>query len=173
MFVRAAALAALCLSSVLAQAQEFKPAFQAGIDIGRSNSSSTAYDADSDGAVGLALGYRFHPNIAAEVFFRGLRFSPLANLGAPDAYVPEEHIGIAALGYVPLGERFRAYGRVGVGRTKLEFTAEGRDSRSETDPSLGVGLSLDLGNHFSVTLEGTRFTKTKVNTTVLGLQVRF
>lgn len=90
-----------------------------------------------------------------------------------DSYYPDTHVGIAVLGNLPLNNAFSLYGRLGVGRTEMKSGRISNKDRSETDPSVGLGVRYAFGPAFSVNLEATRFTKSEVNTYLLGVQYNF
>lgn len=168
-----AALAAFCVAGTV-QAQEAPLPFQLGLEVGASSVDSKVVEEDGDDPVfGVSLGYRVNRNFAVEVFGRSLSFRILDGLVSDDSYYPEGHQGIAAIGYLPINDSFAAFGRLGVGRTKMHSASASRADFSETDPSIGAGVQWDFARNFGLKLEATRFTKSDVTTTTLGLVFKF
>jgi len=175
-----AALRALVLGAALgacgaAHAQEPPPALSPGLygqfAVGAANGSNPNYDKSSTLSIGWALGYRFTPNLGAEVFLRGLDFD--IRLFAPDrdyAY-PDRHAGVALTGSLPVSRLFNLTGRVGVGQTTMKRD-NGSDS-TRTNASAGVGLALQLGSHMALTTGYERYTGVNVDVWNLGWELRY
>ena len=112
-----------------------------GASLGGANGKSKVYERGREPSFGFALGYRLSPQQSVEVFARTLNFALLEGLFAPQDYAyPEDHIGVAWLGTLPLSEKLGLYGRLGVGSTRMLF-AKSQGSRRDTEGSGGLGLS--------------------------------
>lgn len=144
-----------------------------GAGVGSSSVSSHTVDTDNDPALNVDIGYRFNQNFSAEVFARSLSLRMFDGLVGDSSYYPDTHVGVAVLGTVPLGNDFSLYGRLGIGRTEMKSGRKSKKDYNETDPSLGVGVRYALSPAWSLNVEATHFTKTKVNTYLLGVQYDF
>ncbi|WAC74023.1 outer membrane beta-barrel protein [Roseateles sp. SL47] len=158
-----------------ARADEPAPTLSPGLYgqfvVGAAHGGNPNYDNSSTLSVGWALGYRFTPNLGAEVFLRGLNFD--LNLFAPDreyAY-PDRHAGVALTGSLPISSLFNVTGRVGVGQTTLK--RDNGPSSSRTNVSAGVGLALQLGSHMALTTGYERYTGVHVDVWNLGWELRY
>lgn len=191
MFLRHAAcwavIGLLCATS--AHADEPKPgSVHVGLAFGKAhvaNLPSSVYD---DVVLNLSVGYTFNGSFAVEVFEQAFLTGPLGgalssaissafSIPVNGSEVPDRHRGIAAVGGLQLADSLRLLGRVGVGRTRIAVYAppNGAFLRTEnrTDPSLGAGLAWDTSARWSLSLNATRYTKTKTTTTTVGAQFRF
>lgn len=193
----AAAAAALALFGTAVQAQEPAPAvppdasppaqserpaprYYLGMSLGRTDFTlnlGTADEQETDDYGGsYRFGYRFHPRVAVEGFFAGFAsatsiFSGVFDSGR-DVY-PAYHAGVALLGEVPLAGKLSAFGRVGIGSTRLKTDSDPDLDRSITDPSAGVGLVLGPLWRFAFRLEAVRYTRSDVTTRQVAAEMRF
>lgn len=147
--------------------------FYAGVSLGKSNVSSNVVKESGDIIGGLNFGYQFNQNFSAELMYRTMSFRLFDGLVGDQSYYPDSHVGVAAVGRIPLSEDFGFYGRLGVGQTSMKSASSTLGSKHETDISTGIGLSYQLTKNFSANLEMTHFSKTGVNTTLAGVQYRF
>ncbi|SEK84699.1 Outer membrane protein beta-barrel domain-containing protein [Roseateles sp. YR242] len=158
-----------------AHAEDPNPGLTPGVygqfAIGAANGSNPNYDKSSTLSVAWGLGYRFTPNLGAEVFLRGLNFD--INLFAPnrDYAYPERHVGVALTGSLPISSIFNVTGRAGIGQTTLKRD-NGPDS-TKTSASAGVGLALQLGSHMALTTGYERYAGVNVNVWNLGWELRY
>ncbi len=160
--------------SLSAYAEDQKTSMYFSADIGRSSVSSHVYESKNDPAFGFALGYMLTPNVSVEAFWRGLSFRMLDSLYGDDSYYPSNHVGVAVVGGLPLGERTRLLGRLGVGRTTMESAYPSvRPDDHKTEASVGAGLAYDFAERWAIKLSVTRYTDTKVTTSLIGLDYRF
>jgi opacity protein-like surface antigen len=153
--------------------EPFQPGAYVGLNLGRANISSKYVESSTDTSVGLAIGYQATPNFGMEVFARTLNFDILHGLFTAPGYYPDDHYGVALLGTAPINEQFSVYGRVGIGRTKMQSTRVSLANYNETDPSIGIGASYALNRQWSVNLEASRLTKTDVNLISAGFRFQF
>ncbi len=155
------------------QNQQDEQGFYAGISVGKSNVSSRVVKESGDAIGGLNVGYQINQNFAAELMYRSMSFRLFDNLIGDQSYYPESHIGVSAIGRIPLSDSFGFYGRLGVGQTTMKSASAALGSQHETDISSGVGFDYQLTKNFSAKIEMTHFSKTGVNTTLAGIQYRF
>ncbi len=139
--------------------------------IGGAKGHSANYDSGTSLSVGWGLGYRFTPELGAELFLRGLDFdiSPFAS-NRTEPY-PERHAGVALTGSLPVNSLFNLTGRLGVGRTTLK--RDNGEDRSRTNASLGAGAALQLGSHMALTAGYERYTGINVNVWNVGWELRY
>jgi hypothetical protein len=168
----------LLLSSIFAlttAAQAAEPTMRplrVNVDVGVSSvpRASGREATNSDPVVGVAFGVALDERWSVEVFKRSLSF--VAGFLSAE-YTPQDHVGIALRGDFPLSERWRAEGWLGVGRTKSTNGLVVSQDRSETEASLGVGMAYSISAAWSLHLATTRFTRSKVTTTLFGGEYRF
>jgi hypothetical protein len=151
----------------------FAPGVYAEVNGGRASVSSRYADDSNDVALGVAAGYQFTPNLAAEVFTRGLSLNIFRGALVEAGYYPDEHYGVAVIGTVPLDGGFSLFGRAGIGRTKMEGNRTSLNSYDETDPSVGVGARYHFNRSWSLSLEASRLTKTDVTLITAGARFQF
>ncbi|PHV04878.1 hypothetical protein CSQ96_23095 [Janthinobacterium sp. BJB412] len=166
-----AALASLLLASSTSFAADFEPGIYVGADIGRSSYKQPGVS-DGDAAFGLKLGYQATPNFGAEIIARSLSFR-IDGPFADSAYYPDSHVGVAAVGKVPLNERFNLYGRLGVGRTKMHSARVANKDQNETEALFGAGIGYAFSPKWQMSLEATRFNKSEITLVTLGVQYNF
>ena len=146
---------------------------QAGFGVGKSSVSSDQYEDSNSDIVGGNVGYRFNENVALEGFYRTLKFRLLDRTFRDYAYYPSEHLGVAVLASAKLAKHFTVYGRLGLGTTKMHSADANRDDHFETDPSIGVGITIPFNQRIALRFESTRLTKTEVNTHLIGMEFSF
>ena len=145
-----------------------------GVAAGRSSVKSKVFTEEKgDPIAGWTLGYMVNPNVSVEVVARLLSFRLLDGLLGDTNFYPATHAGVAVLGSMPVSSAINVYGRIGIGRTTLEADTQPKTDDHIADPSVGVGAVFGTTGRVGVKLEATRFTKSQVTTTMLGLEVRF
>ena len=171
--IRRLPLSSIFALTAAAQAAEppVRP-FRVNVDVG---ASSVPRDAgreatNSDPVVGVAFGVAIDERWSVEVFKRSLSF--VAGFLSPE-YTPQDHVGVALRGDWPGSESWREQGWLGLGRTKWTNGLVVSQDKSETEASLGVGMAYSLSAAWSLHLAATRFTQTKVTTTLFGGEYRF
>jgi OmpA-OmpF porin, OOP family len=149
--------------------------FEAGAPVTSGNSSFE----DSATSLAIFAGYRFNPYIAVEGGYMNLgateyRFRGQVNPPGPISSVPAslsmdiESTGItlSGIGSIPLGSIFDLHGRLGlfISDTELKVgttieNSGGSDSEKLDSESVlfGVGGAFHIGNHFTVSLDWTRY----------------
>jgi hypothetical protein len=140
-------------------------------------SGSSTFE-DSDTSLALFAGYRFNPYIAVEGGYIDLgaaeyRSAGTVNPPGPIVSLPttmnidveSNGFTIAGLGSLPIGEVFELHGRLGLLFASTDLTVSGRfgnssASQTESFDSIGafygVGAGLNLGQHWSLSLDWTR-----------------
>ena len=153
--------------------------------LGRSHGVDEDPRFEDDTNAGLTAGLRLDGRWSAELFYR--RFALGADyaeaiVGGGEDFRADSHLGLAGLYRLPLSDNIGAYGRLGLGRTSevanrrslFDGSRAGQsDSRSFTDTSLGAGIEFGTSRSVGVKLEASRFTKSGVNTYLLGLDIKF
>lgn len=101
---------------------------------------------DSDNGLHAFGGYRFNQYLAAELSVRDL--GEYTARGAGYSYSSEfSAVTIGAVGFLPLGDRFSLYGRVGAGAVSLDEKLTGNGLRISDDDS-GSTVTLGAGVEF-------------------------
>lgn len=142
-------------------------------DVGRASVSSKYADDNSDGALSLALGYQYSPNLAVELYTRGLSLNPFRGAFGEAGYYPDSHYGVAAIAATNVTDSMRLFGRAGVGRTSMKGNRTALADKHETDPILGAGVSYALSRNWSLNLEASYLTKSEVSLFTVGARVQF
>ncbi len=166
---RAAAAAAVlsCAGSAFAEGQ-FVPEVGLGYGSGghfRANSGGTR-----DGLTfNTAFGYRFDNNLGVRAMFIGNwdPFDPIS----PDSGVFEQFVGVQATAYIPLAEKVKFMGGVGLGQSRLKVATDGRESR--TDGIVSGGLQWTFVRHYAMELRVDYLTQTHERNVVLMAQIPF
>lgn len=122
---------------------------------------------DTDTALKIFAGYQFNPNFGIEGGYYDLgKFSIDGNdslFGVTRLAIEVSGLTLAAVGTIPLGERFRIFGKAGLfvwdADVSVESSTFGNGSLGEdgTDPLIGVGASFDLVRNLALRVEWERF----------------
>src|SRR5688572_6920381 len=136
---------------------------------------------EKDTAFKFFLGYRVNPNFALEgsYFSYGDATARGQSLGVPFTISADATaFGVAALGILPLGNRFSLFGKVGILFSEGDITASGvggtfSESTSDTGLHYGFGAMFDVGTNFAIRAEWERNDELEIDMMSLGLQVRF
>jgi opacity protein-like surface antigen len=158
-------------------------------------SPPTATSDDSSSGHLIHVGYRFG-TFALEGFyadlgeFTGSLRSPilLPHIGL-DLKAEYKAYGLAAVGFLPVGENFELFGKVGVGNLTEKVTAtitgglaisSPSDSSSATALLLGLGMAVKFGSASAITLSYQNFSfdrqgsgSESINLTTLGFRQGF
>ena len=133
------------------------------------DNSDTTYDA--------LVGYRFGAHLAVEGAYADLgaaAYTASMTLTDTKTTAPQTNsthfsskgFMVSALGIVPFGSRWEAYGRGGliyadtelrVTRVRAGFPTTRDDSSQSSDWVFGVGAGCELGDHFSIRVEYQKF----------------
>jgi OOP family OmpA-OmpF porin len=122
-------------------------------------------------------GVRLNRNFAIEGFY-GNWGEVQVDTGAASAKVEASTFGVAALGIVPLGERFELFGKVGIGSTEQKATASAGGAsataaESGSDVLYGLGAGFNITRNFGLRAEWERLKDSEVDIFSAGLQYRF
>lgn len=166
-------LATLAVTPAIAIAAPFEPGVYLAVDAGGASTSSK-YAADGDDiSFGGKVGYQYTRNFGFDVYARSLSFISNTGVLSERGLYPDQTVGIAAQGTVPLNERFSLFGRAGIGRTSLRGNRTGISDKEETDGLVGVGLSYHFNRQWSINLEGSYLTKTEIKLYSFGGRFQF
>ena len=135
--------------------------------------ATTSFD-DKDTSYRVYGGYRFHRNFAAEVAYVDLgRFelrSTVVPAGTLTNRIRSSGAELSVLGLLPLGERWTAFGRLGVfaARTKASYSGdgsifvnagEGEQSKRTSGLVYGIGAMADLTRNLGLRVEFNEYRK--------------
>jgi OOP family OmpA-OmpF porin len=148
-------LAALLLSAISAPALADNMYFAA--DLG----SATYENMDpfsNPGKLGLGLGFRINPTIAAEL---GLTIfgDSIINYGFGQATLSASSFHPMIVGSLPISDQFDLIGKVGVAfnKAKIVDTFLGEASVSNTSPMFGLGAQFKINQQFSLRVQYENF----------------
>ena len=86
----------------------------------------------------------------------------------------DNFVGAEATYALPLRDRLKLTGGLGVGRTKLDDGNGGTaDSKTLTDGLLSLGLQYRFGTHYAMELRASHLTSSGVTSTTLQAQIPF
>lgn len=188
--------AGLLGASSVATAQDPSGRMYAGISLGQAELKGFCNDVqgiaasvagtvsscdEKDSMFKFFLGYRVNRNFAIEGSYidYGDASATGQSFGVPFSVSADATaFGVAALGIIPLGDRFSLFGKFGLLFTDGGASASGAggsfsDSASETGLHLGVGAMFDITQNFGIRAEWERNDELEVDTMSIGLQVRF
>lgn len=162
------------------------PGWYGGLDLGRSNqrlgggqidsalgqqglTSSSSLD-DHATTWGLFGGYQFNPYFALEGGYVNLgKFDYSSTVSSPAADTVSGHFGVqgidaAAVGLLPFGEQWAAYGKAGLlyAKSTLDASSSGAVMAGDADhwsasPLLGAGINYDLTRKVALRAEYDRY----------------
>lgn len=117
---------------------------------------------DKDTAWKIFGGYRFHPNIAAEVAYTDLG-EITASGGGERASIESKAFELTALGMLPLSPASSLYAKAGIYRGEAEgqfssgLLGGGSAKETNTDLTFGVGAQFDLARNIALRGEWQRY----------------
>jgi OmpA-OmpF porin, OOP family len=122
-------------------------------------------------------GYKFNPNFAVEGSYGDFGEITLTT-GAVTARGELTSLGIAAVGMLPIGERFSLFGKVGWNLTDQKVTVTGPggsalDGDDGGELNFGFGALFHAMPQLGVRLEWERLEKSEVDMISIGVQYRF
>jgi len=176
---------ALILASALAQAQD--SGFYLGGGVGQSkfkdwcntggSSLTLSSCADTDTAWKFLGGYRFNRYIAAEATYVDWgEVTASTNTGVQVA-ASQNSYGLAAVGTLPLGERFELFGKAGFLFTQQETRRitpnPSTVNRDETELHYGLGAKYAFSRNWAARAEWENTDKLKVEMLSIGVEYRF
>lgn len=179
------------------------PAFAAGgpvyvgADVGQGNAPSIC---DGISQLGIAckttapayrvtLGYQFHPNVAGEFTYTSVGSFDASYSGggiSESVSAKGDGVGVAVVPSVALGERVRAFVRLGVASITSHIDASGyvagSINSSKTNVTAGIGLQFDITPALAMRAQYETLGKvgdtnglsgTNISSATLGLMFRF
>ena len=188
LFVVAALLAA---QNVVAQEQQkfyvFGQVGSAKVDLDQSgndaalrgagaiNLSSTVTDTAT--AVIIGAGYKFVPQASIELaYLKASDFTYKASFaqGTASETFSGSGVGVNVVGYLPLGEKVNAYGKLGIWSFSVDATAtisaagfaQAKESSSNTTPMIGVGIEFKVTPQIALRAEYDHFNKIGDDSTI-------
>jgi OOP family OmpA-OmpF porin len=156
LFVSMLGAAAMALSAgAFAQAT---PAFYVGAEVGQTDVGG----ADDDIGVKILGGYRFHPNVAAEVGYGMLYDKNSVEVTALEA---------VAVGLFPLANQISLLGKLGLANIDVD-TRGGSDDKTEI--TWGIGVQYDLNRNLGLRALWQRYeTEDATDFLAIGVTWRF
>ncbi|MFY7854805.1 MAG: outer membrane beta-barrel protein [Rubrivivax sp.] len=138
-----------------------------GVDFGKT--SVSGLDVDGNG-FGLYGGYRFNESIAVEVGYRHLFKETVREFGVP-VELKATSVQASVVGYLPLGNDFSLFGRLGYNELKAKAGASGRSATGDQSGTLyGIGAEYDVNKNVAIRFE---FQKPASDTRVVLLGAKF
>ena len=135
---------------------------------------------NKDSAWKIFGGFQINRHFAVELGYANLG-EATASLGAASAADEATAFELAALGMLPIGDRFAIFGKAGLYRGELERTSNNllvqTGSNEQTDFTFGVGVRFDVTHNIGVRAEWQRYIDlgeiTDVDLISVGVQFRF
>jgi len=133
---------------------------------------------DTDTAWKLFGGYRFNRYVAAEGSYVDWGEATASTASGAQALARQHSYGLAAVGTLPLGERFELFGKAGFLITEQETEARNVArpsvvSRDETELHYGLGARFLFTRNLGLRGEWENTDKLKVEMLSIGLEYRF
>lgn len=136
---------------------------------------------EKDSAFKLFGGIRLSPNFAIEAsYFDYGKFEANGDSGGSPFTISGDAtaFGIAAVGIVPLGERFSLFGKAGFLNTELDLFGAGpggvfAESESDTGLHIGLGALFNVTDKIGIRAEWERNDEAEIDMISVGVQVRF
>jgi len=155
------------------------PGFYSGMSLGHASVKDPLADPltkSSDNVFGGFLGYRLNDNVAIEGGYTGIgRYRSATQGGKADA------LSLAAVGFVPVGDHFSLFGKVGFADALGKSSTGGLANANKIGPMFGVGLQYGLSDRLAVRLGVDRYeaavkvagVKSNYHSNVTGLSLVF
>lgn len=164
-------IAALALAAIASSAMASD--FYVTGTVGQSDLRSTDLSDHKDTSVGVAAGWQFHKNLAAE--FGYTNFGKFSGTGTS---AKAEAFQLSLVGSYEVAPKVSLLGRVGVAATNLDVSAAQRTYYDKTTVLYGVGAQYQFTNHVAGTVEFTQYNKfagseTKLNNWTAGVKYTF
>jgi OOP family OmpA-OmpF porin len=136
---------------------------------------------EKDSAFKIFGGFQVNPNFAIEAsYFDYGKFKANGDSGGSPFTISADAtaFGIAAVGILPVGQRFSVFGKVGFLSTELDVLAAGpggafSESDSETGLHIGLGALFSVTDRIGIRAEWERNDELEVDMISVGVQVRF
>jgi OOP family OmpA-OmpF porin len=142
---------------------------------------TTTSCSDKDNGWKIFGGYQVNKNFAVEATYidwGAIKGSGRVGTIPVNVSGDATSFGVAAVGILPLNERFSVFGKAGILMTDTSVSAQaGAGSASEDDSStelhIGVGALFNVTERFAIRAEWERATDTKIDMISIGVQFRF
>jgi len=142
---------------------------------GATNLSSTVNDTAT--AVMIGAGYKFVPQASVEIaYLKASDYTYKASFtqGTATETISGSGVGLNLVGYLPLGEKVNAYGKLGIWSFSVDDTAtisaagfaQASQSSSNTTPMIGVGIEFKVTPQIAIRAEYDHFNKIGDDTTI-------
>lgn len=121
------------------------------------------------GATTIGGGYRFNQNLAVEVDYSMIGDSTITtSVAVPVATITEKlkssSLQVAAVGTLPIGDKFNVFGKLGLANTKVDYTASVTNatflpsvaqsaSASKTNLMFSLGGQFNFNPHWGIRLQ--------------------
>lgn len=179
-----AAILLLASGGVLAQAGPYlagalgQSKFKEWCDTGGSTDATLPACDDKDASWKILGGYRFNRYLAAEATYIDWgEVSATVRITATgqriDVAASQVSYGLAAVGTLPLGERFELFGKAGFLNTEQETTSARTVTRDETELHYGLGMKYAFSRNWALRGEWENTEKLKVELLSIGVEYRF
>jgi len=155
------------------------------VDIGQTTGSNLCTGAvgckDTAGALRVALGYQFVPQMGAEISYGAYGKASLGTLGGTVmGDWKASGFALSGIGALPLGNGFSLTAKLGIASTKLDISGTGRSATS-TNLAYGVGARYDFNRDVAMRLQyetlgdvgDSNTGTTKLNLLSAGVVMRF
>lgn len=150
--------------------------FNEWCDTGGSTTATLPSCEDTDTSWKLLGGYRFNRFVAAEASYVDWgEVTATVRVGTQNVGVKasQHSYGLAAVGTLPIGERFEVFGKAGFVQTEQETTSTRTVSRDETEFHYGLGLKYAFTRNWALRGEWENTEKLKVELLSIGVEYRF
>lgn len=148
-------IAAVLLLSTAVAAPAFAAGngLYAGVDLGRSSTSTPAVATigastkSSDTVFGVLLGYQLNQNVGVEAKFSGAgKFSTASTSAKADVFA------VSVVGTMPMNDSFSLYGKLGYGsaKTSVTSTVGGVTGATRAAATYGLGLQYNVSSAVGV-----------------------
>jgi OmpA-OmpF porin, OOP family len=133
---------------------------------------------DTDTAWKVLGGYRFNRYLAAEATYVDWGEATASNSAGAQALARQQSYGLAAVGTLPLGERFELFGKAGFLMTEQETETRNVASprtvnRDESELHYGLGAKYAFTKNWALRGEWENTDKLKVELLSIGVEYRF
>jgi OOP family OmpA-OmpF porin len=149
-------------------------------DLATIGATVTACD-DKDSGWKIFGGYRFNRHFAVEatyIDFGSLTATAVRAGATVNASGDATGFGVAAVGILPIHERFSVFGKAGILSTDLKATATGpggtfSSTSGETELHYGLGAMFNITRNWGIRAEWERAEDSEVELISIGVQYRF
>jgi OOP family OmpA-OmpF porin len=145
-------------------------------DTGGSTTATLAACEDTDTGWKLLGGYRFNRYLAAEASYidwREVTATVRSGTQTVGVKASQHSYGLAAVGTLPIGERFELFGKAGFLKTEQESTSTRTVKRDDTEFHYGVGAKFAFTRNWAARGEWEKTDKLKVELLSIGVEYRF